>query len=109
MAERKDGGPAFPGAMPEFIDHPAHGVVPAASVGLGVEPGMTLRDYFAIHCDQPGAQELLAEADVPIPDGHTWHATFADWWASLHNEERFKWYARVRYRLADAMIREREK
>lgn len=44
---KNTGGPAFPGADPEFIDHPVHGRTSRASVGMEAHPGMSLRDYFA--------------------------------------------------------------
>jgi hypothetical protein len=78
---------------------------------------MTLRDYFAIHCDQPGTAEIAAAAGlsmkspagvfVILPDGI--EMNWADWWNGLSAAERFSLYARVRFAIADAMLAERMK
>lgn len=47
MSSIDNGGPAFPGAPSEWIDHPVHGRINRADIGESPEPGMTLRDWFA--------------------------------------------------------------
>ena len=75
----------------------------------GHQNGMSLRDYFAIHCDQPGVTELLALAGKTPASNRSEAMVFANWWPSLSNDERFGWYAKCRYAMADAMITERNK
>lgn len=103
----KDGGPAFP-IVGEIKDGWPMKAAPVLSAG------MTLRDYFAIHADQPGRTEIAALAGVRVkgvgakwedPDVPHWE----DWWSGLSSEERFSLYARVRYAIADAMLKERSK
>lgn len=99
------GGPAFPWGE--------HGTV------LG---GMTIRDYFAIHCDQPGEQEIATAAGFELKDGQILFPVhpndgpgraskgmFRDWYRELTQQERMSLYAKVRYQLADAMLAERAK
>lgn len=113
MTERKDGGQAFP---TEFYET-EHGdrVEPFAG-----SPGMTLRDYFAVHCDQPGEAEIIVAAGLTslssagyfvtgFPDDPDKKITFTDWWREVSQEGRFRLYAKVRYAIADAMIAERDK
>lgn len=77
------------------------------------ERGMTVRDYFAIHADQPGQAEVVAEAGLTYSSGQVWAGphtslgSFNDWWQGLEQQVRFDLYARVRYRMADAMLRAR--
>lgn len=94
----KDGGPAFPDDRSQV--------------------GMSLRDYFAIHCDQPGEAEILLEAGlqrgknfrVSIGEGvGVKELTFGEWWDTVTQSRRFELYARVRFKMADAMLAEREK
>lgn len=78
-------------------------------------PGMTLRDYFAIHADQPGEAEIVAAAGlcrnkqgwITCEDGEK--RGFNEWYSGLSNEYRFSLYAKVRFQLADAMLAERDK
>lgn len=97
MTKINDGGSAFP--------EPLH-------VQCG---GMSLRDYFAIHCDQPGAAEIVDAAGMVYSNNQVWTnaetsiGTFNDWYNKLGQSERFALYAKVRYALADAMIAERNK
>jgi hypothetical protein len=96
-----DGGAAFP----------LH--IPATDAGSW-DHGMSLRDYFAIHCDQPGQAEIVTAAGLTYSVGQVWVTgdaslgTFDKWYASLPQERRFQLYATVRYALADAMLKARE-
>lgn len=72
--------------------------------------GLTKREYFAIHCDQPGVSELVTAAGLICPDNWSvWRdkdtklGTFTEWYAKLTNTERFELYAKVRVQTADAM------
>lgn len=76
-------GPAFPGAQPDYIDHPVHGYIERAAIGMEAEPGMSLRDYFA----------AAALAEVPDPTSIADAATTAT----------------LAYAIADAMLAERAK
>lgn len=77
--------------------------------------GMSLRDYFAVHCDQPGTAEIITAAGLSLkspagvfvvfPDGS--EKTFSEWWNEMSQAERFGLYAKVRFDLADAMLRQR--
>ena len=102
MKDDKTGGPAFPAVR---------------IVGREYQ-GMTLRDYFAIHCDQPGQDEIARMAGVRCAyvngDGAEDEQgeklpKWVEWYGGLSTDERFGLYARVRYALADAMLRERER
>lgn len=94
----KDGGAAFPGAVPEYIDHPVHGRIHRAHVGMEAAPGMTLRDWFA----GQALAGLLANADIARtaneqhPDGRDRAITQLQ-------------FARSAYSYADAMLTERSK
>lgn len=100
MTKINDGGAAYPAGNFE-----------------GVEPswGMSLRDYFAIHCGQPGATEIVSAAGLTYSVNLVWTdekasiGTFNDWYGGLDPSERYALCARVRYALADAMIAERSK
>lgn len=108
MSVRDDGGPAFP---------KPHDPYPSLQGTERPGPsGMSLRDYFAAHCDQPGQQEIAAAAGVvlqetcglPFADAERQKLqTFAQWYAGLPVSERFRLYAVVRYQMADAMLKER--
>lgn len=97
MTKINDGRSAFP--VPEYAQ----------------QEGMSLRDYFAIHCDQPGAAEIVDAAGMVYSNNQVWAnaetsiGTFNDWYNKLGQSERFALYAKVRYALADAMIAERSK
>ncbi len=97
MGKVNDGGPAFP--LP----------------GESKCNGMSLRDYFAIHCDQPGVTEITCAAGYFYRGGKVWLSedknlgSFNEWFESLTQERRFALYAQVRYGLADAMLAERSK
>jgi|DEB19_MinimDraft_3_1074340.scaffolds.fasta_scaffold00018_50 hypothetical protein len=93
IAETCAGGPAFPSTMTDDTLH---------------VPGMTLRDYFAVHSTQPGVSEICSAAGVACDgqcvevDGQ--HLRFDKWWQSLSNTRRFDLCAKVRYAQADAML-----
>jgi hypothetical protein len=104
---QNDGGPAYP--TRDFWDE---------AESRKHEHGMTLRDYFAVHCDQPGEAEIIAAAGLTslssagyfvtgFPDDPDKKITFTDWWREVSQEGRFRLYAKVRYAIADAMIAER--
>lgn len=102
----KDGGPAFSRAGVFSVDH--------AYADQG-EAGMSLRDYFAIHADQPGVAEIVAEAGLVHNAYGIWSgpetrvaAHFNAWWETVPQAEKFRLYAVVRYRMADAMLAARE-
>lgn len=78
--QTKDGGPAFPFSM-----HPEHGYGPAESV----DQGMSLRDWFA-------GQAMKAVVSNPHRDKNT-------------AEDQAAKFAQCAYKLADAMLAEREK
>jgi hypothetical protein len=73
-----------------------------------------LRDYFAIHCDQPGEAEIVTAAGLTFSNGEVWAdertslGSFAKWYRDAPQDERFRLYAEVRYALADAMLKARE-
>lgn len=100
MAESKidDGGLAFP-----LFEEGPHSSV-----------GMSLRDYFAVHSDQPGIAEIVSMYGLTYSANQVWSdevtslGTFDSWWRSIPNEERFRMSARVRYAMADAMIAARK-
>lgn len=92
----EDGGPAFP--LPLEVSPSMSGC------------GMSLRDYFAAHCNQPGTSEAYqaaGEPEVELPPG--WSKTdvehrAAHWWKGLSLDEKYHWYTYLRYRIADAML-----
>ena len=85
MANKNDGGPAFPATRTEHVQALAD---PQHREPLEiVYPGMSLRDYFA-------AKAMAG-----------WLATWPDD-APLNNPEGV---AKTAYRVADAMLKEREK
>jgi hypothetical protein len=99
----KDGGPAFPHEDGQF-----GGANDAGS------HGMSLRDYFAIHADQPGEAEIVAAAGLSMKAGYVEcedgeKRYFSQWYSHLSNEYRFSLYAKVRFAIADAMLAERAK
>lgn len=96
----------------EEADNPQ--AFPVAAVGpsdgLFHIEGMSLRDYFAVHADQPGVSEIVAFAGGET-DGFLVKFSaegekvkFNDWWNGLPLPERLELSARVRYGLADAML-----
>ena len=77
--------------------------------------GMTLRDWFAGHCDRPGRAEIASAAGLTYFAGKVWSgprmfiASFEEWWMGIPQAERFRLCAKVRYAYADAMLAAREK
>lgn len=101
-----DGGAAFP--IPNERDQWGDGISEGSR-------GMSLRDYFAVHADQPGVAEIVAVAGgetdgyrVRFNAGET-ERKFNDWWNDLPLADRLSLSARVRYAMADAMLAERAK
>lgn len=100
----EDGGPAFP-TIPTYD---SQGYPSQESEGLSV------RDYFAVHADQPGYAEIVTHAGLTYGSNQVWKdaqtsiGTFDSWWRDLPNSERFRLSAEVRYAMADAMIAARK-
>lgn len=94
IPEDKDGGPAFP--MSDYYG-----------------TGLSIRDYFAVHADQPGYAEIVSHAGLTYGSNQVWKdaqtsiGTFDSWWRDLPNSERFRLSAEVRYAMADAMLKAR--
>lgn len=101
MDKINDGGPAFPCEGGDLS-------------GLHAAPGMSVRDYFAIHADQPGAAEIVQAAGLVYSANQVWKdedtplGSFNGWYDALPSAERFRLYAKVRYAIADAMLAARE-
>lgn len=107
MAERvKDGGPAFPQSDLSQYD------IGPSEYG---NSGMSLRDYFAIHCDQPGQAEIIRAAGLEAKSSAGYFVVmnngteipFEQWWQTISQQDRFNLYAMVRYQMADAMLKAR--
>ena len=104
-AKMDHGGFAFP--TPEIR-------APNGSVLSAGQDGMSLRDYFAVHADQPGVAEIVSMAGLSYSANQVWVdantsiGTFDSWWRGITNDERFNLSARVRYALADAMLAARK-
>ena len=106
----KDGGPAFPIIIEGGVDSGLH---------ADRWDGMSLRDYFAIHSEQPGMAELAEAGGMIWKNHHIFYPTDDPqwmtgmsgdkWWEGLSNKMRFQLWAEVRYAQADAMLVEREK
>lgn len=77
---------------------------------MASELEMTMRDHFAMHCDQPGMAEIVTAAGFVYSAGQVWSdgqtslGSFDAWWRTLPQHERLGLYARVRYAMADAML-----
>lgn len=83
---------------------------------------ISLRDYFAVHCEEPCHADLAAAANMQLGSAPGWYdrrtqdpviwillgsgsvIQFKDWWASLSVKERAFINAKARYIVADAMI-----
>lgn len=105
MTDKKDdGGSAFPSEN----SHQSGNT-------LWHHEGMSLRDYFATHSTQPGISELVKAAGLfyelqtaYVKDGdRRW--TFSRWWEEKTLAEQSNLVAKVRYAMADAMLKERTK
>ena len=74
---------------------------------MASEREMTMRDHFAMHCDQPGMAEIVTAAGFVYSAGQVWSdgqtslGSFDAWWRTLPQHERLGLYARVRYAMAD--------
>ena len=99
-----DGGPAFP-TIPSYDD---------AGYPSQDADGLSIRDYFAVHADQPGYAEIVSHAGLTYGSNQVWKdaqtsvGTFDSWWRDLPNSERFRLSAEVRYAMADAMLAARK-
>lgn len=97
-----------------MADKPENPYAFPLSAGEFGEMGMTLRDYFAIHSDQPGVAEIVTAANLTYANHKVWIdeqtslGSFDEWWQSLPQEERLSLYAKVRFAMADALLTERE-
>jgi hypothetical protein len=110
MNDTKDGGSAFPRQFKQW-DNDCGEWVPGEP-----EAGMTLRDYFAIHGEEPSQIELLDAGGMvqgedgiyARNDGQTKVAkSFYEWFNKQSNEQRFALCAKVRFLMADAMLKAR--
>lgn len=95
-----DGGSAFPNMGKHANNNP--------------EGGLSVRDYFAIHCDQPGCAEITEAAGLVFRDNRVWTSEtagmgFNDWYNALPSARKLQLYAQVRYAMADALLAERNK
>lgn len=111
--EIDDGGPAFPAHI--TINRASGKLVPYQSGNNDFHmPGMTLRDYFAIHGVQPGCGELASMAGLYYSQGAVWSNSetrvdnFDSWFCGLPLTERLDLFARVKYAMADAMLKVRQ-
>ncbi len=99
------GGPAFPLENPRHLEN---------GELFRQFTGMTLRDYFAVHADQPGYAEIVTHAGLTYAVNQVWKdaqtsiGTFDMWWRDLPNSERFRLSAEVRYAIAEAMLLARQ-
>lgn len=109
VMQRATGGAAFPVLPPQDT---------AAGMAVGYpypEPGMSLRDYFAVHGTEPGMSELVKVAGCGLDRTNRVYTTkdgpegmhFTEWWQALTIETQCDLCARVRYAQADAMLRVR--
>lgn len=84
MSEKDNGGRAFPFAYE--TSHPEE---------HGINGGMTLRDYFAVHASE---KDIDMQRQVGECDGTFGHYNLPDDWRAI-----------ARYMHADAMLKERAK
>ena len=87
----EDGGPAFPQANDDYVDHPVHGRILLSHLDRSPEPGMSLRDYFA---GQALAGDLANSSEGCFSNNAETDAL----------QSRAKFF----YRMADAMLRARK-
>lgn len=77
--------------------------------------GLTKRELFALHAEQPGVQEIVTAAGYYTEDNFLIYKTrhkvgadrigpFNEWWATLTNQERFALTAKVKIQQADALL-----
>lgn len=108
--------PAFPcEAQPDRDGVPPEHDYIQTGAYSGKFPGMSLRDYFAVHADQPGVSEIVTMAGGETADGFRVKFSadgaehrFNDWWNDLPLADRLSLSARVRYAMADAMLEARK-
>lgn len=89
----KDGGPAFP-----MLTNIAH------NSDWATDCGMSLRDYFAAHAPEPSEDEIGRQVSIdrsrnPYNEGPP----------KPKIRERYEIIAYLKFRYADAMLKEREK
>lgn len=89
MSKVDDGGPAFPQHQEEFVDHPVHGRIHRNHVDMALEPGMTLRDWFA-------GQALTGDFASQSEEMGMWSNDTAQSFMEAR--------ARLYYRMADALL-----
>ena len=95
------------------IDHGGSAFPVEGHGTLYPDAGMSLRDYFAVHSDQPGVLEIASAAGLHCednfwiikPDGEK--VKFNSWYEALPQDQRFALQAKVRFQIADAMIKAR--
>lgn len=109
-SNQDNGGPAFPFGV-QVVKHDTYGGDKYTVEDN--EPGMTLRDYFAAHGVQPGCGEIATMAGLTYANGGVWSdpntrlGHFDEWFCSLPLTERLDLFARVKYAIADAMLKAR--
>jgi len=112
-----DGGSAFPfGTRAIHYDPCGGGRDVVEYIQL---PGMSLRDYFAAHADQPGyveAYQLAGCPEVACPPGFNKDHFATDmesrarvWWGTISVLEKYRFYSRLRFLAADAMLAEKKR
>lgn len=76
---------------------------------------LSIRDYFAAHCDQPGVLEIATAAGLRcednfwVVDSNGERQKFNVWYEALSQRVRFELQATVRFQMADAMLAVRKK
>jgi hypothetical protein len=110
----EDGGPAFPitkRKTEKYADEAGYGRTREVT---GLEGGMTLRDYFAAHSVQPGCGEIATVAGLRYSGGAVWSdevtrvGSFDDWFNGLPLSKRLDLFSRVKFAMADAMLKARK-
>lgn len=107
-----DGGPAFPNGPGGGSFTGPDGYTTHQFQG---SEGMSLRDYFAIHANQPGQAEICnllgwtcdgVNRNVPFHERPSDFkcVNFSELWNVLTLEEQCAAWAKVRYAMADAML-----
>lgn len=104
MSEDKS-GPAFPQANADYVDHPVHGYIHRAQVGMDAHPGMSLRDYFAAQA----LAGLIANATYGGELQKVLDHNKEIWDASPAGYGAREYVAEIAYGMADAMIAVRSK
>jgi hypothetical protein len=111
---KTDGGPAFPVECSFTKGEVFAGMQTGNNTGWVT--GVSVRDYFASHADQPGTNEAYQMAGCPEhvipPDeripyprpAEDKRIPVADWWSGLPLDEKYRLYAALRFKIADAML-----